>query len=1166
MLCSITKLAPNHVIFVSLRDVEQAPCDNHNEALGKLIILSSGDETPLSIPVQVNHHTRERWTLEPRQGTLPLLMQLKGLLQQPPTDSETTTERLTPYRRSELFRDCQKIVDDFLHARLVGFFSEVDDQLLRAAATERSSQQAYQAAINTASSKQEAFESTLKKRILALLAAAAEPDFTPIEPDFSQISTHAARPPTPRVNLYQLAKHAATSNQAALDSLALHFSLVVRHLSEPAALPFGPAWLCRHFGDTLITLQVPEETHPLLHQVFRDTILANISLLLGRLDSFFCAQNTRRVTRQNDPPVLHRHAPAHTATGVPRRATQSPTLRLPRPEPEHAGILLHAASDLQRAISGHHDRESSSVAAANGSTTERVITKEEIKVLSKVFDDIIGARRVLDEARPLLRQIKAPLLTLASSNIDFWDNGDLPARRCLNLIALLCEETYYRGGPVRRRLPSICERIQREWKVNGGIFSTVLPLLEELVSRQQQASERNVQRLAAKSDGQYRRFHAQIEISTQLRQRFDGRPFPVELQRLIDQGWHRFMVHALINHGHRSDTYKQCLDTLEQLYQTLVMKGQSVTEHPPIIFTTQRLADEFLKPLEAIGLSNVQYQTTLRQLGELLQQSEAVPAMAPDFRAEPVHHEQSQDPVATPIQSLDEQLLPRGRDNEGGLPILPGEWLGWIDCPGEQPMQLAWSAPDQSRHVFVDEAGKHLFDMTEAELATDRHHGLQRMIAPSLHLPLEACLYQTVARSFTTLARRFEQPADNDLLGPNAFEAELAQLIKFASYSGQSHSLIGLLLTANNHSRSPDDAIGEHHNLTELRAVATVLQQTCPSASILARLETGYYAIILPYSELDTGKQLTDKVRNALQHLDTTNPRYGLIAVTQHSSSPSNLLTQLRASCSRTEQYIPSSNGAATTKTPGTALSNWTSALGKLLEQNRLKIRVQGSVAIGAAQQSHYEILLGVVDDQGRVTLPGELIAAAEQHHRMDIVDRWIVQHTFRWLQTHPKKAQQLGCVHINLSGNALQNKPFMAFLLTELERGALPNDALSFEICETTASANLPRAADFIARVRATGCHFALDHFGKGPGSIELLGQLPIDMVKIDRRYTRSLANNEVSRILLSSLAEAAHSLGITTFAQGVENEAVLQSLESLKIDYAQGFGVSKPVLLDEA
>jgi EAL domain-containing protein (putative c-di-GMP-specific phosphodiesterase class I) len=116
------------------------------------------------------------------------------------------------------------------------------------------------------------------------------------------------------------------------------------------------------------------------------------------------------------------------------------------------------------------------------------------------------------------------------------------------------------------------------------------------------------------------------------------------------------------------------------------------------------------------------------------------------------------------------------------------------------------------------------------------------------------------------------------------------------------------------------------------------------------------------------------------------------------------------------------------------------------------------------------------------------------------------------------------------------------------------------FEITETAAITNLHRVAALINRLRALGCRFALDDFGTGMSSFNYLKHLSIDYLKIDGSFVRGIENCSLDRSIVRSITQVAHEAGKLVIAEFAENQAIIECLREMGVDYAQGYGVGLP------
>ena len=207
----------------------------------------------------------------------------------------------------------------------------------------------------------------------------------------------------------------------------------------------------------------------------------------------------------------------------------------------------------------------------------------------------------------------------------------------------------------------------------------------------------------------------------------------------------------------------------------------------------------------------------------------------------------------------------------------------------------------------------------------------------------------------------------------------------------------------------------------------------------------------------------------------------------------------------------------------------------------------------------HYEILLRLQDRQGKLVSPGRFIPVAERYGVITIVDRWVLETTLNSYQQY--FAQQQAIVSINLSGVSINDERFTDLAIDLIKNSPVQGDRLCFEITETAAISNINRAQQFIDTMKELGVKFALDDFGSGVSSFAYLKSLPVDYLKIDGSLVKNLSHEECDRAIVSSINQVAHLMGMKTIAEFVEDRAILQHLDNIGVDYAQGYRIGKPV-----
>ncbi len=240
----------------------------------------------------------------------------------------------------------------------------------------------------------------------------------------------------------------------------------------------------------------------------------------------------------------------------------------------------------------------------------------------------------------------------------------------------------------------------------------------------------------------------------------------------------------------------------------------------------------------------------------------------------------------------------------------------------------------------------------------------------------------------------------------------------------------------------------------------------------------------------------------------------------------------------------------------------WVQRLQGALDDDRFVLYAQDIVPVGPnAEGAHCEILVRLAD-RGELVAPGRFIPAAERFGLMPQLDRWVVRHALTIIAGRLALDQRAArCIFsINLSGATLSDETFLKFLHETFAATRVPPHLVCFEITETSAVANLERAAAFIKALRGMGCRFALDDFGAGMSSFHYLKRLPADYLKIDGGFVRNMLGDPTDRAVVETINHLGHITGIRTVAEFVESAEVLAALRAMGVDYAQGYYMGIP------
>ncbi len=236
------------------------------------------------------------------------------------------------------------------------------------------------------------------------------------------------------------------------------------------------------------------------------------------------------------------------------------------------------------------------------------------------------------------------------------------------------------------------------------------------------------------------------------------------------------------------------------------------------------------------------------------------------------------------------------------------------------------------------------------------------------------------------------------------------------------------------------------------------------------------------------------------------------------------------------------------------------------LANNRLCLFYQRLVELNpeSSRLDSVEFLLRFLDTDGTPLSPFPILTVAEKYGLMTRIDMWVVNAAIHWLKSHPLFDIGLDHVNINLSALSISDDEFIEEIVAVLHQNPELTDQIYFEITETAAMHG--NAIANLTALKSAGVGLALDDFGTGFSSFSYLESLPVDYIKIDGSFVRDLETNQIHQKFINSIVTVAKAMGKRTVAEFVENEQIVQILQRLGVDAAQGYHIGRPAPLIEA
>jgi len=431
------------------------------------------------------------------------------------------------------------------------------------------------------------------------------------------------------------------------------------------------------------------------------------------------------------------------------------------------------------------------------------------------------------------------------------------------------------------------------------------------------------------------------------------------------------------------------------------------------------------------------------------------------------------------------------------------------------------------------------------------------------------------------LAYQAKHDALTGLYNRHEFLARLRQLLHSPRDQSIHHALLYLDL---DQFKIVNDSCGHEAGDKLLKKVAFALQQKLAeqarlfTQATLARLGGDEFALLLENCSLADSQKVANKLCQEIENMKffwqkdeqknknlfTIGMSIGLVPISTQLVTPESVLAMADTACyaaknaGRNSVYLYQENDHQLSKQE----IQWVSLINTNLEKNHgFSLLCQPMLPLKASLENCQEILLRLDNQQGQLVPPGAFLSTATRYHLMPSLDLWVIRTSLNWLKNHPQPPNTL--YTINISGHSLNDPQFLETVIQCLEQEPHLICQLGFEINEPTALTQFTEVLHFMTALKKLGCRFILDNFGSGLAAFSYLKNLPVDFLKIDGALVKNMMQDPLEETLVKSINDLAHLMNFQTIAEHVENQAVLDKLTQLQVDYAQGYWMAKPQLL---
>lgn len=383
-------------------------------------------------------------------------------------------------------------------------------------------------------------------------------------------------------------------------------------------------------------------------------------------------------------------------------------------------------------------------------------------------------------------------------------------------------------------------------------------------------------------------------------------------------------------------------------------------------------------------------------------------------------------------------------------------------------------------------------------------------------------------------------------------------------------SRVGLLIMKLIHFSEINETFGQHTADLLLERIGERLREELVESTMLACLRANEFAILVaPLENVEHATHVAGRIVKAFERPFTLEGlkleiqiSLGIATFPEHGTTADTIIQRARVALSAARRsradyaiYAPEQEKSR---------SNQIILMGELrraIAENQLFLVYQPKVDLRTHNVTGVEALVRWKHPQRGFILPDDFIPLAEQTGLIMPLTLWVIHQALRQLETWNHCDLKIGMA-LNLSTWNLQAGEFPEQVEGLLASCVVPPTQLQFEITESVIMTDPERVMEVVMRIRNTGVQFSIDDFGTGYSSLAYLHKLPVDELKIDKSFILNLMINKEDTMIVRSIIDLGHNLGLKVVAEGVETHEIEELVTKLGCDGAQGYYLSRPLV----
>jgi diguanylate cyclase (GGDEF)-like protein/PAS domain S-box-containing protein len=421
------------------------------------------------------------------------------------------------------------------------------------------------------------------------------------------------------------------------------------------------------------------------------------------------------------------------------------------------------------------------------------------------------------------------------------------------------------------------------------------------------------------------------------------------------------------------------------------------------------------------------------------------------------------------------------------------------------------------------------------------------------------------------VAEKLEELRSKDLV-TDLFNRQycIAQLERMIGEAAKGRNDQALLLVEPDNFKNLLDTVGLGNADLLLGDMANLMRRHIKESDIAGRFGEHTFGVLLAGRSADDVRHLAETLRHAFgerifevgKQSVNTNVSVGGVLIGEKNANTQAALTQastaLRTAQAEGGNRINVFDPAAEDKADEEKNRHWLMLVKEALAKNNFVLFYQPIISLHGAEGEFYEILLRLNGPKGEIT-PNFFMPVAEKNGLMPAIDRWVIGSAIKALSER-ERAGHKTTFFVKLTPQTLDDQTLLPWLAQQLKNSRLRGDALVFEMPESKVVTSLKPARAFVAGLKQLHCGFALEQFGSGLNSFQLLKHIDANYLKIDRNYMAELPKHKENQEKVKELCDQAHHAGKLTVAEFVEDAASMSILFSCGVNFVQGNFLQDP------